>query len=51
MTAMLHRRDGPDREFEYRRQLAELENIVSSREAATNLAENYVGLPLEEQWE
>ncbi|HLK48645.1 MAG TPA: 4-hydroxybenzoate 3-monooxygenase [Bryobacteraceae bacterium] len=47
MTSMLHRSDGPYSEFDYRRQLAELENIVTSRAAAGNLAENYVGLPIE----
>jgi p-hydroxybenzoate 3-monooxygenase len=44
MTTMLHRsRD--DTEFDRRRQLAELEYLVSSRAASTSLAENYVGLP------
>ncbi len=47
MTSMLHRIEGPDSEFDHRRQLAELENLTSSRAAATNLAENYVGWPLE----
>jgi len=42
MTSMLHLVD----EFDHCRQLAELDNITSSRAAATNLAENYVGLPL-----
>jgi len=32
--------------FDHRRQLAELEYIVTSRAAAQSLAENYVGLPL-----
>jgi p-hydroxybenzoate 3-monooxygenase len=45
MTAALHRLPGMD-EFQGRMQLAELENVVSSLAAATNLAENYVGLPL-----
>ena len=45
MTSMLHRfHDGND--FDHRRQLAELDLVTSSRSAATNLAENYVGLPL-----
>lgn len=35
-----------DNAFDQRRQLAELEYIVSSRAAAQTLAENYVGLPL-----
>ena len=46
MTSMLHRFDGVDGEFDHRRQLAELENVTTSRAAATNLAENYVGLPM-----
>jgi p-hydroxybenzoate 3-monooxygenase len=45
MTALLHRFDS-DNAFDKRRQLAELEYIVSSRAAAQSLAENYVGLPL-----
>jgi p-hydroxybenzoate 3-monooxygenase len=46
MTSIFHRRD--DREaFEYRRQLAELEYVTSSRAAMTSLAENYVGFPLD----
>ncbi len=46
MTTMLHR--APDgNAFDYRRQLAELEYVTSSRAAMTALAENYVGLPLE----
>jgi p-hydroxybenzoate 3-monooxygenase len=45
MTALLHRFD-TDNDFDQRRQLAELEYIVSSRAAAQTLAENYVGLPL-----
>ena len=44
---MLHR--SPDgSEFDYRRQIAELEYVVNSRAAMTSLAENYVGLPLQE---
>ena len=46
MTSMLHRFEGPDSEYDHRRQLAELDNVTSSRAAATNLAENYAGLPL-----
>lgn len=46
MTALLHRFDA-DPEFETRRQLAELDYLVSSRAAMTSLAENYAGLPLE----
>jgi p-hydroxybenzoate 3-monooxygenase len=45
MTALLHRFE-TDNAFDQRRQLAELEYIVSSRAAAQTLAENYVGLPL-----
>jgi p-hydroxybenzoate 3-monooxygenase len=44
MTSMLHRfADGSG--FDYRRQLAELDQVSSSRPAATSLAENYTGLP------
>ena len=46
MTSMLHRFNG-DTGFDYRRQLAELDYVTSSRVAAQSLAENYVGLPLE----
>ncbi len=46
MTTLLHRFD-TDNAFDRRRQLAELEYLVSSRAAAQTLAENYVGLPLE----
>ena len=46
MTSMLHRAEGGDG-FDYRRQIAELENVTTSRAAATNLAENYTGLPFE----
>jgi p-hydroxybenzoate 3-monooxygenase len=45
MTALLHRFED-DSPFDRRRQLAELEYIVSSRAAAQTLAENYVGLAL-----
>ncbi len=46
MTSMLHR--FPDENpFDQRRQLAELDYVTSSRAAATTLAENYVGLPME----
>ena len=45
MTSMLHRfHDGSA--FDLKRQLAELDLVTSSRAAATNLAENYVGWPL-----
>ena len=46
MTSMVHRFPGGD-EFDHRRQLAELGSIVSSRAAATHLAENYAGLPFD----
>lgn len=45
MTSLLHRFD-EHTPFDRRRQLAELEYIVSSRAAGQTLAENYVGLPL-----
>jgi p-hydroxybenzoate 3-monooxygenase len=45
MTSLLHRFE-EDSAFDRRRQLAELEYVVSSRAAAQTLAENYVGLPL-----
>ena len=47
MTSMLH----PAREgnpFDERRQLAELEYVTKSRVAAQTLAENYVGLPVDD---
>jgi p-hydroxybenzoate 3-monooxygenase len=52
MTSMLHRFDGPDGAggtgdpFQHQLQLSQLRYTVSSRAAATSLAENYVGLPL-----
>jgi p-hydroxybenzoate 3-monooxygenase len=48
MTQTLHRFPG-ESEFDYRRQLADLDYITSSRAAMTSLAENYVGLPLDVQ--
>jgi p-hydroxybenzoate 3-monooxygenase len=46
MTSMLH--VAPDvNPFDRRRQLAELEYLVSSRAAMTSLAENYVGTPFD----
>ena len=42
MTSMLHKGDG-DNAFDFKRQLAELDYLVSSRAAMTSLAENYVG--------
>jgi p-hydroxybenzoate 3-monooxygenase len=45
MTSMLHRfSDATD--FDLRRQIAELEMVVSSPSASKLLADNYVGLPL-----
>jgi p-hydroxybenzoate 3-monooxygenase len=46
MTMMFHRWQG-DSTFDQRRQLAELENVVTCRGAAQSFAENYVGLPLD----
>ena len=46
MTSMLHRSDS-DNPFDHKRQLAELEYLVSSRAATTSLAESYVGTPLD----
>jgi p-hydroxybenzoate 3-monooxygenase len=44
MTSMLHRFPGDDA-FQLRLQRSQLDYVVSSRAAATTLAENYVGLP------
>ncbi len=46
MTSMLHRFSLED-DFDYRRQLAELDYLTGSRAAMQSLAENYVGLPLD----
>ena len=46
MTSMLHRSDSGN-PFDHRRQLAELDYLISSRAAMTSLAENYVGRPLD----
>jgi p-hydroxybenzoate 3-monooxygenase len=46
MTSMLHRSDS-DNPFDHRRQLAELEYLVSSRAAMTSLAESYAGTPFD----
>ncbi|MBV8629300.1 MAG: 4-hydroxybenzoate 3-monooxygenase [Silvibacterium sp.] len=46
MTALLHRFEN-ESGFDRKRQLAELEYVTTSRAAATSLAENYVGLPLQ----
>ena len=47
MTSLLHRPDTGS-SFDCRRQRAELEYVTSSRAAMTSLAENYVGLRIEE---
>lgn len=46
MTSLLHVFDDAS-PFDRKRQVAELEYVVTSRAAATSLAENYVGLPLD----
>ena len=46
MTSLLHRFEGGDG-FDYRRQLAELDQLTTSRAAATVLAENYTGIPFD----
>jgi p-hydroxybenzoate 3-monooxygenase len=46
MTQLLHRFSS-ESDFDYRRQLADLDYVAGSRAAATALAENYVGLPFE----
>jgi p-hydroxybenzoate 3-monooxygenase len=46
MTSLLHRFQ-QETDFDHKRQMAELAYVTSSRAAATCLAENYVGLPLE----
>jgi len=46
MTSMLHRFE-EDNAFQHRVQVAELDYVTSSRAAATTLAENYVGLPID----
>jgi len=46
MTSMLHRFE-ENSGFDRRRQLAELDQVTSSRAAATVLAENYTGLPFD----
>jgi p-hydroxybenzoate 3-monooxygenase len=46
MTSALHR-SATDNAFDQRRQIADLEYLVSSRAAMTSLAESYVGQPLD----
>lgn len=48
MTSMLHSFADAD-PFQQRLQLAQLEQVCSSRSAARTLAENYVGLPFNAQ--
>ena len=50
MTSMLHRFDD-ESDFQYRMQLAELDYVTGSRAASTSLAENYVGLPMDPEFE
>ena len=47
MTSMLHRFPGDHSGVEYRLQLARLQYVASSKAAATSLAENYVGFPID----
>ncbi len=47
MTSMLHRFEN-ENAFDTRRQLAELDFVTTSRAAAQSMAENYVGLPMDE---
>jgi p-hydroxybenzoate 3-monooxygenase len=47
MTSLLHHHADAS-PFDQQRQLAELDYVASSRAAATTLAENYVGLPMED---
>lgn len=46
MTSMLHKQEGNNL-FDYRRQLAELDYLISSKAAMTSLSENYVGTPFD----
>jgi p-hydroxybenzoate 3-monooxygenase len=48
MTSLLHRFEVHS-PFERRVQLAELEYLLGSPAARTTIAENYVGLPFEEE--
>jgi p-hydroxybenzoate 3-monooxygenase len=48
MTSLLHRFPGQDA-FERNVQLAELDYLLSSRAGRQTIAENYVGLPLEDE--
>jgi len=46
MTSTLHRMN-TDNDFDYKRQVAELDYLVGSHAAMTSLAENYVGMPFD----
>jgi len=46
MTSMLHQFES-DNAFDRRRQIAELDYVVTSKVASQSLAENYIGLPLD----
>jgi p-hydroxybenzoate 3-monooxygenase len=46
MTSTLHR-VGTGNDFDYKRQIAELDYLVSSRAALISLAENYTGRPFD----
>jgi p-hydroxybenzoate 3-monooxygenase len=46
MTQIFHRFPG-ELSFDHRRQLAELDYVATSQAAATTLAENYTGLPID----
>ena len=46
MTSMLYR-FGTESDFDYQRQLAELDYVTGSHAVMTSLAENYVGLPID----
>ena len=45
MTQMLHR-FGSERDFDMKRQIAEIDYVTGSEAAMTSLAENYAGLPM-----
>ncbi len=47
MTSLMHRGCGEYGDFDYRRQLAELDYVTGSRAGMTTLAENYVGLAID----
>lgn len=48
MTSMLHRAEDGN-QFDYRRQIADLEYLFSSRAAMTSLAESYAGAPFDHE--